>query len=379
MALPCLAAFLRGRAGRVRLPDIGLLLLSAWAAVALVANHGFGGQIEPIGIFFLETVVAYLIGRVYVSNAADFFYLVRLLFFTTIAMTPFAIQQAITENNLILSVFEVIGRSYDKYFSEQRLGFFRAQGAFQHPILFGVYCASVISLTYFVLCYRRGIITRFARTGIVLFTALTSLSSGPMAAMVAQLGMIGWNIVLRPIRARWWILAGLAIIAWVFVDIASNRSPPEVFISYFALNSATAYNRILIWIYGSASVMNNPLLGIGMGSWEQPSWMSDSMDMYWLVVPVRYGLPAGILNGLVFLSIFLGVALRRNFDARQNAYRLGFLSCMVGFGMVGWTVHFWNETYVLFMFLMGSGVWFLDVQPSSSRSEPLATRRQLEE
>ena len=39
---------------------------------------------------------------------------------------------------------------------------------------------------------------------------------------------------------------------------------------------------------------------------------------------------------------------------------------MTAFFMVGWTVHFWGATYVLFLFLLGSGVWILD-----AKSEPL--------
>ena len=33
---------------------------------------------------------------------------------------------------------------------------------------------------------------------------------------------------------------------------------------------------------------------------------------------------------------------------------------MTGFFLVGWTVHFWMATYVLFMFLLGSGMWLLE-------------------
>ncbi len=52
---------------------------------------------------------------------------------------------------------------------------------------------------------------------------------------------------------------------------------------------------------------------------------------------------------------------------------MGFLGTMVGMFLAGWAVHFWNETYVLMMFLMGSGVWLLDhhetppAPPPSSR------------
>ena len=51
---------------------------------------------------------------------------------------------------------------------------------------------------------------------------------------------------------------------------------------------------------------------------------------------------------------------------------------MTAFFLVGWTVHFWDAAYVLFLFLMGSGVWMLDVEtkeraalrPKGIRGEP---------
>jgi hypothetical protein len=43
-------------------------------------------------------------------------------------------------------------------------------------------------------------------------------------------------------------------------------------------------------------------------------------------------------------------------------YRLGYLITMCSFFLAGWTVHFWNGTYVLFLFLLGSGYWMLDVK-----------------
>ena len=36
---------------------------------------------------------------------------------------------------------------------------------------------------------------------------------------------------------------------------------------------------------------------------------------------------------------------------------------MTGFFLAGWTVAFWDHAYVFFLFLMGSGVWMLDVRP----------------
>jgi len=45
--------------------------------------------------------------------------------------------------------------------------------------------------------------------------------------------------------------------------------------------------------------------------------------------------------------------------------------------VAGWGVHFWNETYVLLMFLMGSGVWLLDHEETPPAPTPSSrpTRR----
>src|SRR3954466_10503300 len=66
-----------------------------------------------------------------------------------------------------------------------------------------------------------------------------------------------------------------------------------------------------IWEYGSASVLNNPLFGVGFGDWARASWMTSSADMFWLVNAMRHGLPAGLLIMSAFLLLFLPVSLRK--------------------------------------------------------------------
>ena len=90
-----------------------------------------------------------------------------------------------------------------------------------------------------------------------------------------------------------------------------------------------------------------------------------SIDNFWLFLAVHYGLPAAFLMLLAFFSIFLPVGFKKGLDARLTAYRTGFLITMTAFFLVAWTVHFWDAAYVVFLFLMGSGVWMLDVKPKS--------------
>lgn len=49
---------------------------------------------------------------------------------------------------------------------------------------------------------------------------------------------------------------------------------------------------------------------------------------------------------------------------------------MMGMFLAGWTVHYWNATYVLMMFLMGAGAWFADATPASATPAPQPDRRE---
>ena len=86
--------------------------------------------------------------------------------------------------------------------------------------------------------------------------------------------------------------------------------------------------------------------------------MSTSIDNFWLLLAMRYGLPAPFLLLLTLLSIFLALGFKKGLDDKITAYRTGFLISMIGFFVVGWTVHFWDAGYVLFTIC--DGQWHLD-------------------
>ena len=51
------------------------------------------------------------------------------------------------------------------------------------------------------------------------------------------------------------------------------------------------------------------------------------------------------------------MANRKNLDKQSENCRMGWMVTMVGLVLTAWTVHYWNSLYVLFTFLIGSGVW----------------------
>jgi hypothetical protein len=254
-----------------------------------------------------------------------------------------------------------------------RFGLERAQVVFDHPILYGVFCASAFGLTWYAVGFGQPNIVRLTRVALVSLAAFFSLSAGAFAAVIAQASLIGWERATRDIRKRWRWLSLACICAYFAIDLISNRSPFHVIVTYLTFNVHSAYNRILVWEFGSAEVWRNPLFGIGFNDWIRPSFMSSSMDNFWLVIAVRYGLPAFVLFAAAIVLIFTSLGRARIADAEVKSCRLGVLVTLGGLIIAGTTVHFWNAIYCHFLFLLGSGMWILN-QRETSYSIPVTER-----
>ena len=368
--VPALFRLLAGAAGRIRVADIAIFVICVWSSLAILVVQGL--LVETIGILIIETLGAYLLGRCYIRTPAQFLKMCKLFFLIILVTFPLAVFESLTGRELILQAFDAIGTVYPPSNMEKRMGLYRAQGPFAHPIHFGLFFGAFIGLIYYVVGYGKQTFSKLWRTAIVAVTGALAFSSGPLTALVAQVYIIMWDRMLNQVKARWYILGVLTILAYIVIDLLSNRNPFQVFISYLAFNSETAYNRIYIWIYGTASIFNNPLWGVGItGNWARPYWMSPSADMFWIVPAMRHGIVVWIAYFTLFFSI-TGPLIFRKFGPKLHAYRLGFLTSVFGLFMAGWTVHYWDATFAFFMFLLGSGVWMIDYKEEDEASDSAA-------
>jgi hypothetical protein len=357
--IPLTLTWLTGKAGSIRLPDILMLFAATWGALALLLAPGSTG-VETVVIFFIETFGAYLLARVTVRTYTDFFRMVQILFYLLVVLLPFAVIETLTNRALVTEFFSAVAASIPRGEADMRYGLHRASVVFDHPILYGTFCASAFALVYFVAAHRAGPIRRVLRAGIVSVATLCSISSGAIAAIALQVCLIAWHYATKSIRRRWRVLGILFAIGYLAVDLLSNRSPIEVFISYLTIDRETGYFRILIWNYGSAEVLRHPLFGIGMADWVRPNWMPASVDNFWLLTAMRYGLPALAFFAGSMVLMMVGVG-RQKFDGPAlNGARTGLLISLGGLMVAGCTVHYWNATYVWLVFLVGSGMWMLD-------------------
>lgn len=369
--LPSLIKLARGDAGPINIVDVLVLLLCGWICLSLSVVAGWSTGLESGGIIALETAGSYFLARCYIRNADDFRAVVRVLFICVVAILPFAIFEAVTGNNLLMSLFAMVLPTVPMSYDGLRWGLKRVQSVYEHPILFGVCTGSTLALVYLVLGDGIGAARRGVCTLLVVSAAFLSMSSGAFAVMAFQIGLVGWATATARIPHNWVILGGFIVATFVIIELGSSQSVPQFYISHFSLDRNTAWLRLLIWEFGSASVMAHPIFGIGFSSWVRPRWLSDSIDMFWMAEAIRHGIPGGLLIMALPFATLAIVARARLPDARSSVYRVAYLIVITSFFLAGWTVHFWGSAYLLFLFLLGCGGWL--ASPALGRA-PIAAR-----
>lgn len=372
-ATPILVAQLfAGRFGRPNISDVFFIGYVIWMGVALFVNNP-SRVVQNVGSTGLEFIGGYMIGRAAMRDAGDFSALIKFLAFIVMATLPFAVVESQTSVPVLLKFFHSLPgiNSYPDVQHEPRLGLWRAQVMLVHPIHYGLFCSTVFTLVFVGLKDDLSTFRRYLLAFGIGSCTFLSLSSGAFLALVLQLGLIFWAWVLRDFKRPWLLLIALMTIAYVMIDLASNRTPIEVFLSYATFSSHTAYWRKLIFEWGMINVWANPLWGIGLNDWVRPYYMySGSMDNFWLVTAVRYGIPGAFFMITAYAVMLLRISFRDlSGDRRLLNLRRAWVITFCGLAFTLSTVHVWTTVYSYIFFLFGAGSWLLSVSPASQDEE----------
>jgi hypothetical protein len=371
--LPMFFTLVSGRRGPMTIWDIIVFAHGGWALLALIAWGGVKQGIESGGIYIVEFVGAWMVGRLYIRTYEDFAAMARAYVGVVVFLLLFTIPEALTSVHILHDGIAKLTGGPLAHYMDKRMGLERPFGPFDHPILYGVFSAAAFSLAYFVVAERR--LTNAKGMAMTFGTALATLltgSGGPYVVLLMQGFVAGWQRVLGEVQGRWAALFSLFGFIYLAIDLFSTRTPFHVFVTYFTFSTTSAYNRILIFEYGSAEVARHPLFGIGLGDWVRPVWMSDSMDNFWLVIAVRYGLPALFLMLALLLGIIWTAGQRKGIPESWRRARHAWAFTLFGITVAAATVHLWNALFVLFIFLIASGAWLIDAPVPRARPTGLA-------
>jgi O-antigen ligase len=350
------------------------LLHFLWIGVSLAVNTP-SQAITQLGSSGVEFLGGYLVGRAYIRSAESFLALCRALLVIGLCLLPLAAIEAVTARAPIIEAISTLPyfTSVGTEIPESRMGLFRAKVVFVHPIHFGLFCSVIFSLTFVALRDVMPTGRRWICSGLIALTCFLSLSSGAILALALQLGLIIWAAAFDRVRIRWWLLVGLFMLAYVVVDLLSNRTPIQVFMSRATFSSHNAYIRAAIYDSGIQNVWANPLFGIGLNDWIRPSWLPTSVDNFWLVIAMRHGVPGFLFLVLGYVAVIFGV-MRRDFstDPVISNIRRAWVFTFLGLSFTLSTVHVWTSIYSFTFFMFGAGVWLM----AASTTAPVASGSQ---
>lgn len=360
--IPTTIGLFTGRFGRVYLVDILFALHGFWVLLSIALNNPVR-VVEAAGIYNIEFFGAYVLARACIRTPQAFYRLIRAVLVFTVLSLPLAIFESLTDESLVLSLIEKIpGVDTVKQLSmPPRLGLHRSQVSFQHPIHYGLFCTAVLALTWIGM---KGVLTntlRYLAVAAVGAAVFLSLSSGALLAALMQGGLIVWNYVFRRVSRRWLLLAGIFAFGYVLVDLLSNRTPIRVFMSYATFSAHNAFWRGIIFEWGLKNVWDNPIFGLGLRNWIRPSFMrSGSIDNYWLVMAVKFGIPGFAMVAGGYLDAMIRVGRRKLTPGSFiSNLRLGWMFMCIGLAFALATVHIWGPLHSFVFFLVGSGMWIV--------------------
>lgn len=340
--------------------DVFFIAFHFWILLSFLLHYGFMQGVESSGVLILESLGGYLIGRCFVRNVYQFTGFVFLVAVIISILVIFVLPEALSGRHYI---HEFFGGTHAV---EKRMGFFRSMGPFDHPIHFGAFCASFLGLFWFLSNYR-GVGRKLRNVGLLALATFTSLSSAPFLMFFIQAGAIAWERIASPLRSRWILAFILLTLVFITLEFLSNRGVIKILIDSFTLNPWTGYYRIFIWNYGIDEVLRHPFFGIGYGDWVRPSWMaSDSVDNFWLLEAMRFGLPALFFLCAGILLLIKRISQLSISDPILKDCRRGWLISISALCIAGATVHFWGALYIHFFFLLGSIAWMLEGNSENS-------------
>jgi hypothetical protein len=265
------------------------------------------------------------------------------------------VVEAVTHRPVLMQLIESSLVTYQA----PRFGLRRVQSVFAHPIHYGAFVSAGLGMAWYALRPDADIVRRAMAAAVVGLSTFLSLSTGALIAFVMQCVFIAWELAMRPDPRRWRIFAWGSLAGYILLDALSNRTPFHVLVDYASFSSGSAYNRILIWRFGTDNVAQHPIFGIGLNNWVKPSWMSDSVDNFWLLLTMQYGLPFIVMFAGALFLLLRRVSRQELPDAVDRACRAGYLTTFGGIAIAGGTVHYWQAMFAYVVFLFGSGAWIV--------------------
>ena len=322
--------------------DFLALATAAWMIVASIASAGVT-EIPTAGGDALDFLGGYLISRAYCFGRPALDTFIRVLKILAIIVIILAMADTISGRMI---VHDMIAPWPEPL---MRNGWVRAASTFDHPILFGVFCALTAAI---LLYWERTLLRRSVAAGLCFLGCIVSLSSAAFMAFSIILVAFTYDQLLRRYSWRWsafWITIGTLI----FVVFVVTPHPLNWVLSHLTLDAQTGWFRMMIWDAALTYVAQSPVIGYGYKL--NDAMLDNTIDCIWLVLSLRFGVPMFVLFVLTNVAAFF--PSQRNFkgtgDVHMDRMRRAFTLVLLMFMFTGLTVHFWKSMLMFWGLCLG--------------------------
>lgn len=351
---------LRGQRMKIGSFDIFFMLFAVWITVLYMYHQGTNEGLAYGGSQALESLGGYLVARVWIRDEETLRATLRALGWAIAVAALIALPETLTGRIYTHELLRQLTGYVHPIGYEDRLGFTRAYGVFDHPIHYGTFCATMAAMFWFA---EKDLSERLKKAALLTSATLLGLSSAPLLCLALQGGMLIWDRLTRNIKGRaamtFTAVAGL----YIGASLVSTRGPIAVIATSMTLDPWTGFYRLQIWENGLDNVIKYPLVGIGLADWERPAWMvSSTIDAFWLVIMLRTGVPSLLLLVLALAFLIRGVKKRglKSKTASVRNLSRGWIMSFIALAMVSTTVHLWNVPFTFFFFFLGCAGWIAD-------------------
>lgn len=308
----------------------------------------------------LEFFGSYIIGRAYFFTNDSIRDLARALKVVTLFVVGMGLLDIITQHFLIhefvASIFPVdeqIVVSSDPHFHRLILGMdsLRAASTFDHPILFGSFCAILIPIHLYA---HEDATSRLFYALVSAVGCVIALSSAPLLALAATIAIYCYDAMMRGARWRWKLLI-FTILFGVAALFVLSDNPLSWLFRNLTLDPQTSYYRLLIWNAAIDQISNNFWLGVGTSPTGN-AILDSSVDSLWLAKAIVYGVPMIVtlfLTGLAAVVPFRGQAKVRRSDPFLDRMSTAFSLMTTILFFISMTVYFWNAVWLFASLCIG--------------------------
>jgi hypothetical protein len=342
------------------------MMATAWIVISFCLIYGLSdGIVRAFGLV-IDFGGAYTLGRLAIdSPMALRRFLVLIspgLFIAGFEMLLESVTDQLIVRPLFSKLFGAVA-AYDageisgtlQLMEQQRLGLLRAYGPFSHPILGGTILVSVLPLWLKSGLRSWPLWLGVASSLMGLYSVSSSAFLGFFVGAALLIADQGKKYVST---VNWPIISLLGTLFVLAVELLSDSGITGL-LARLTLDPGTAFYRILIWQYGSASVIKHPLIGLGFFPFERPVWMSPSVDAHFLALALRNGLPLPVLLLATILVGMIGTGLRSTrAEPRDRDILVGLNFTLAVLVLISMSVFYFGEANIWFMMFVGIAATF---------------------